>query len=136
MTKFNSIFEAAVNRFQQNGILEGDVVRLKKNWEKDEYFSQAAPMIMEKLRGMGQEGKRIRVSAIMPEHSGNGMIRNGKVFCDIIEEEMPGLWFNPVTVPIHILEFVANQQDSFQVPLQGQGKKESNTQKKYTDYGY
>jgi hypothetical protein len=35
-------------------------------------------------------------------------------------------------VPIDVLEFVANQNDSFQVPVQGQGKKESNTQDKYT----
>ena len=132
MTKFDSIFEAAVNRFQQRGILEGDVVKLRKNWKKHEFFKDAGDNLMEKIEGLGQEGKRIRVSSINTNHSGMGMIRDGKIFVDIVEEEMPGLWYNPVTVPIDVLEFVANQNDSFQVPVQGQGKKESNTQDKYT----
>lgn len=123
MTKFDSIFEAALNRFQQKGILEGDVVKFRKNWKKHEYFKDAASGLMEKLESLGQDGKRIRVSAINIQHSGNGMIRNGNVFADVVEEQSPGLWYNPMTVPVDILEFVANQNDSFQVPLQGQEKK-------------
>lgn len=122
MSQFNSIFESVLNRYQQRGILEGDVVKLKKNWKKHEYFTDAASNFIDVVENLGKDGMRLRVSSVMPNHSGNGMIRDGKIFADIVEEKSPGLWYNPVTVPLDVLEFVANQNDSFQVPLQGQGK--------------
>ena len=134
MNNFEQIFEAALNRFQQRGILEGDVVKLKKNWKSNPYFKNMGKNVLDKLSEMGTDGMRIRVSAIAPNHSGNGMIRDGSIFADIVEEKMPGLWHNPVTVPIDVLEFVANQNDSFQVPVQGQPKDQP-TQAQYTDYG-
>lgn len=133
MNKFEQIFEAALNRYQQRGILEGDVVKLKKNWKKHPYFQNMGDNVIQKLESMGQDGKRLRVSNIAPNHSGNGMIRDGNLHADIIEEEMPGLWANPTTVPVDVLEFVASQNDSFQVPVQGQPK-DKPTQAQYTDY--
>lgn len=134
MTKFDTIFEAALNRFQQRGILEGDVVKFRKNWKKHPFFDNAGDNLMEKIENLGQEPRRLRVSAIKTSYNenGTGYSNHGSPLVDIVEEEMPGLWYNPVTVPIDVLEFVANQNDSFQVPVQGQSKKESNTQKKYT----
>jgi len=122
MSQFNSIFESVLNRYQQRGILEGDVVKLKKNWKKHDYFTDAASNFLDLIEHLGQNGMRIRVTSIATNHSGNGMIRDGKIFADIVEEKSPGLWYNPATVPLDVLEFVANQNDSFQVPLQGQGK--------------
>ena len=133
MNKFDQIYESALNRFQQRGILEGDVVKLKSNWKKNPFFKDMGSNVIQKLDELGTDGKRIRVSSIATKHSGMGMIRDGVVFADIVEEEMPGLWYNPVTVPIDILEFVANQNDSFQVPVQGQPK-DKPTQAQYTDY--
>ena len=122
MSQFNSIFESVLNRYQQRGILEGDVVKLKKNWKKHEYFTDAASNFLDLVEHLGQNGMRIRVTSIAVNHAGTNMIRDGKIFADIVEEKSPGLWYNPVTVPLDVLEFVANQNDSFQIPLQGQGK--------------
>ena len=110
--KFDLIFEDTLFRFQQNGLLDGDYVKLIKKWASNSKIKDKGQSYLERIAYMEKCGMPIKVSVIKAERSEatNGPVGSPDAptnfWCDIVSEPAPGLWVNVITVPIEILERV------------------------------
>ena len=111
-TKFDVLFENMLERFQQGGFLIGDRVRFKKDALKMEFFKDKGTNFLDIVKACMDPSfdLNLRVSAVKsvyPTTSQNyrgGTESPDKIFVDVIIEYAPGLYRNPMTVPIETLE--------------------------------
>lgn len=109
--QFTKVFEATLNRFKQGGILTGDIVKFKSNALSSDWAKKQQANLIEMLKEFMSSDKHIRVStvkALRPAVAGS-IQSNEQVddwYCDITQEEAPGLYINYMTVPMDIIEKV------------------------------
>lgn len=111
-TKFDVLFENMLERFQQGGFLIGDRVRFKKDALKMDFFKNKGTNFLDIVKACMDPNfdLNLRVSAVKsvyPTTSQNyrgGTESPDKIFVDVIIEYAPGLYRNPMTVPIETLE--------------------------------
>jgi hypothetical protein len=111
-TKFDVLFENLLERFQQGGFIIGDRVRFKKDALNMEFFKNKGTNFLEVVKACMDPGfdLNLRVSAIKsiyPTTTQNyrgGAESPDKIYADVIVEYAPGLYRNPMTVPIEALE--------------------------------
>lgn len=111
-TKFDVLFENMLERFQQGGYLIGDRVRFKKDVLKMDYFKNKGSNFLDVVKACMDPNfdLNLRISAIKstrPTTSQNyrgGTESPDDIYADVIIEYAPGLYRNPMTVPISALE--------------------------------
>ena len=111
-TKFDVLYENMLERFQQGGFLIGDRVRFKKDALKMDFFKNKGTNFLDIVKACMDPNfdLNLRVSAVKsvyPTTSQNyrgGTESPDKIFVDVIIEYAPGLYRNPMTVPIEALE--------------------------------
>ena len=111
-TKFDVLFENMLERFQQGGFLIGDRVRFKKDALKMDFFKNKGTNFLDIVKACMDPNfdLNLRVSAVKsvyPTTTQNyrgGTESPDKIFVDVIIEYAPGLYRNPMTVPIETLE--------------------------------
>lgn len=111
MGKFINLYESAIQRFTRGGFLVGDLVKFKEGFKGDEFFKKQAVNYLEKIDEFVKSGLNIRVSAVKPVYPSSykpGNIQNEaeSFLVDIVLETAPGLYYQFVTVPAHVLEYV------------------------------
>lgn len=109
--KFNLMVEQAVERFQQGGYINGDYVKFVSNIKSSEFFKTQSKEIQEKIQSMIDGDLHIRVSAIksgrFPQNRVDGGLNAATdFFVDVVVEYAPGLYKDPVTVPVELIELV------------------------------
>jgi hypothetical protein len=124
--KYETIIETTITRYQQGGILSGDLVRFRKDAMKNDKVKD----MMENYKAMIQDAigtdLNLRVSAvksIRPTTAGDvsGGANSGTraptdYWVDLAVEYAPGLWRDPITVPIEVLEIVDTDGNLAPVP--------------------
>ena len=111
-TKFDVLYENVLERYQQGGFLIGDRVRFKKNVLSMEFFKSKGQNFIDIVKACMDPSfdLNLRVSAlksIYPTTSQNyrgGTESPDAIFADVIIEYAPGLYRNPMTVPIESLD--------------------------------
>lgn len=114
MSNFNLLFERELERFQQGGIIVGDRVRFKKECLNLDYIKNRAASYQEIIKACMEPtfDLNLRVGAvksIYPTTTQNyqaGSEAPDGVFLDIYIEYAPGLYRNPMTVPIAAIEVI------------------------------
>lgn len=114
--KYEAIIENTITRFEQGGILSGDLVKFRKDAMKNEKVAAMMSNYKAMIEDAINTDLNLRVSAIKsirPTTSGNygnghwqGTEAPTDHYVDIVVEYAPGLWKNPITVPIEVLERV------------------------------
>lgn len=110
--KYNMLVETAIERFQQYGFLNGDAVKFKPNCLKHKILANAAPQFIARIQSMMKDDKILNISCIKsgqsdwagPVNSPN--IPVAEPWADVIIQYAPGLWKDPITVPLAILSKV------------------------------
>lgn len=107
--KFNQIFESTIDRFKQGGLLTGDLVKFKANALTNEWVKKQLPTMVDKIKEFIESDKNIRVAAVKalrPAAAGSfqSNLQVDDWYCDITQEEAPGLFLNFLTVPIELLD--------------------------------
>lgn len=113
-SNFEQLFEAEMERFQQGGFLVGDRIRFKKNALSHEYVSKRAASFQDIIKACMDPtfDKVLRIGAIKSiyptttQNYGNGTQSPDGIFFDIYIEYAPGLYRNPMTVPLDIIELM------------------------------
>jgi len=111
-TKFDVLYENVLERYQQGGFLIGDRVRFRKDVLKMDFFKNKGQNFLDVVRACMDPSfdLNLRVSAlksVYPTTSQNyrgGTESPDSIFADVIIEYAPGLYRNPMTVPIEALE--------------------------------
>lgn len=110
MGKFTKLYESAIQRFTRGGLLVGDLVKIKEGAYGDDFFKKQSGNYVEKLKSFSNSGLNIRVSSIKtvrPSYQPGNVYNEGSEFIvDIVLEKAPGLYYDFITVPMHILEHV------------------------------
>jgi hypothetical protein len=109
--QFEKISESTLFRYQQGGLLGGDYVTIKKDALKHEALKQLSPQYKAILEQAIKNKTVLRVSVIK---SGKSEAFNGPVdasnipsaemWADLYVEYAPGMWKDPMTLPICALE--------------------------------
>ena len=109
--KFNLLFEREISRFESGGFLVGDRVRIKKEALKHEYVLGRAQSFQDFIKSLLEPtfDLNLRIGAvksIYPTTSTNysGSIGSDFLYADIYVEHAPGLYANPTTLPLNLIE--------------------------------
>lgn len=109
--KFEKIYEDTIYRFQSGGIMAGDIVKISANALSNAKVKGMTEAYQEMLKNAMESDLNIRVGgvkSIRPNTAGNydatGTDAAGDFHVDIVVEYAPGLWRDPITVPLEILE--------------------------------
>lgn len=115
--------EVTLTRYQQGGYLCGDIVKIKKNALKHKKLEGYSEQFLAELGGMIKAGTQLKVSAVKSERPATTEmygLANAVTgyWVDLVEEYAPGLWKNPMTLPMDILERVdvGNNRDPMTNP--------------------
>lgn len=111
-TKFNVLLENLLERYQSGGFLIGDRVKFRKDWNKLDFFKEKASSFIQMIEATADPkfDLNLRISAlksIYPTTTQNyrgGTESPDHIYADIIVEYAPGLYRNPMTVPVEALE--------------------------------
>lgn len=111
MSKFMHLYESSIQRYTRGGFLTGDLVKFKDGFASDEFFKKQAVNYLTKVDEWVKSGLNIRVSAIKavrPPAGFPGNIQNEaqSFLVDVVLERAPGLYFEFITVPAHVLEHI------------------------------
>jgi hypothetical protein len=112
-TKFNILLENLLGRYQQGGYLIGDRVRFKKDCLNLEFFKTKGTNFLDVVKSCMDPGfdLNLRIASlksIYPTTTQNyrgGTESPDSIYADVIIEYAPGLYRNPMTVPIESLEY-------------------------------
>lgn len=116
MNQFDILFEKELERFQQGGIVVGDRVKFKPNVLELDYFKKRGQSFRDIVTACMADGfdlalKVGAVKSIYPtttQNYGNGTEAPDGIFYDVYIEYAPGLFRNPMTVPIEAIEVVGD----------------------------
>jgi len=121
--KFEELFENTINRYQNGGYLAGDIVKIKKDALKHPYVVGMSIPYQEMVRNAIETDLNLRLSAvrsIRPGTSGNmsapATDSPADFYADIVVEYAPGLWRDPITLPLEVLELVDTEGNLAPVP--------------------
>lgn len=109
--KYTQLVEAAIARHQQGGVLSGDYVRIKKDALSNKIVEGMTDALKMILASYIKNQQIMRVSYIKSGHSeafsgpvDAPNIPSPVMWADVLTEYAPGMWKDPLTLPIEILE--------------------------------
>ena len=109
-SKFDTLFESNFSRFQGGGFLTGDIIKLKSDWERDDWTTKAPVQLVDKLKELAGSDLILRVSSVKPlrpavNSSVDQSLGVDDFHIDITQEDAPGRFTGIfVTVPQHLIE--------------------------------
>jgi hypothetical protein len=123
-TKFKSLYESLLGRYQQGGFVIGDRVKYRKDCLKLEFFANKPQSFIDIIKTCMEStfDLNLRVSSLKstrPTTSQNyrgGTESPDNIYADVIIEYAPGLYRNPVTVPIEAIEILDDGINTGPVP--------------------
>lgn len=124
MTQFDVLFEKELERYQMGGFLVGDRVRFKKNALSLDYIKSKADSFQDIVKSCMDPSfdLNLRIGAIKsiyPTSATNfqsGHVAPDGMFVDIYIEYAPGLYRNPMTVPVEAIEVINDGNERGPVP--------------------
>jgi hypothetical protein len=108
--KFDLVVERTLHRFQQHGFLNGDYVKLKPNALNHDFFKSSSEQMKAMVRTLQEQDNYLRISCVKSQYPGqaNGTVGGAEgpecYWADVYTEHAPGMWSNPMTLPMDILE--------------------------------
>ena len=125
-SKFEKLAESTMVRFQQGGILVGDIVRFKKDAVNNPKLKNITNQMAETIKQLAETDLNLRVSAIKSIRPSTGAVNDGlgnsstsaptDFWIDVVVEHNPGSYSNPVTVPIEVVEPVDTHGNLAPIP--------------------
>lgn len=117
--KFETIFEETLYRFQQGGFLGGDYVKFKDDALQDPVVKSMSEQMKNMIQSLIKSKALLRVSYIKSGKS-EGMsgpvdasnIPSGTLWADVVVEYAPGMWKDPMTLPMTTLEKLSPNSDA------------------------
>jgi LysM repeat protein len=110
--KYDVLMETTMTRFQNGGLLSGDVVKIKKSALQNEKIKALTQEYQDVIKDAINTDLNLRVGAVKSIRPNTTQNYSGDTdaptdyYVDIVVEYAPGLWKNPITLPIEFLERV------------------------------
>lgn len=101
--KFETLFEAAMNRYQRGGFLYGDRVEFVDGFKTHDEYKELGQNVKDLLDQMANSGLHIRVTDVKNKYpsvtAGNPNQSTGQVFLDIALDSGGGRYTHLCTIP-------------------------------------
>ena len=114
--KFEALMEDTIYRYQTGGFLNGDIVKFRTNALSHNGIKAMSGQYQEMVKNAMKTDLNLRVCAIKSIRpntagyygGGQGATTDaaGDFYIDLVVEYAPGLWKDPITVPMEVLERV------------------------------
>jgi hypothetical protein len=110
--KYEVIFEETLSRFNMGGFLAGDYVKIKKGALSSEHAKKFTKQMQTMLESIIKSDVPLRISYIKSASAEamNGPVGApnvpGCIWADVVIEYAPGMWKDPMTLPLEMLEKV------------------------------
>lgn len=110
-SKFISLYETIYDRYKQGaGFLQGDVVKLKKDYKSAEGYKTLSEMLRQRLDDAEKSGYNLRIGRLHTPQSNAGSLGINlglpATHVDLYQEPSPGSFGNLVTIPIDLIEYI------------------------------
>lgn len=122
-SKFTKICEDTIYRFQSGGIIPGDLVKFRKDVLKNDKVKTLSSQYQEMIKSITESDLNLRVGAVKSTRPSTTQNYSSwatdapyDFFVDVVVEYAPGLWRDPITVPIEVLERVDTNGNLAPVP--------------------
>jgi len=116
-TKFDVLTEEVISRYQQGGLVTGDFVVVRKDALNNPKLKDRPSNFKEMLKQVIDTNLPLRVAAVKSERpeSANDLVGGANhastsFWVDVCIEYAPGLWKDPMTLPLEILD-IANPEN-------------------------
>lgn len=124
MSQFDMLLEKELERFQMGGFLIGDRVKFKKDALSVDYIAKRPQGFKDIIASCMEPSfdLNLRIGAIKsvyPTSATNFQAGNSTpdgVFADVYVEYAPGLYRNPMTVPVEVLEIMDDGAERGPIP--------------------
>jgi hypothetical protein len=125
MKRFNVLLEKELERFQMGGVIVGDRVRFRKKCLELDYIKNRAKSYQDLIQACSDPAfdLNLRVGAVKSiypttsqNYTGGTTDAPDGIFLDIYIEYAPGLYRNPMTVPIEAIEVIDDGNNRGPVP--------------------
>lgn len=101
--KFETLFEAAMNRYQRNGFLYGDRIKFVDGFKTHDEYKSLGQNVKDQLDQMVNSGLHIRVTDVKNKYpsvtAGNPNQSTGDVYLDIALDSGGGRYTHLCTIP-------------------------------------
>ncbi len=110
--KYERIIQEAIGRYQTNGFLGGDYVKINKSALSGEFGKSLSAQMKAMIEAVIKSNSNLRISVIKADHSDplgspiGSANQPGKLYADVVVEYAPGMWKDPMTLPVEVLEKV------------------------------
>jgi hypothetical protein len=118
-SKFNLLYEDVYNRYQSGGLVSGDIVRFRANALSNPRVKEMTEEYKQYIRDLMESDLILKVGAVKQARPAMQYGMANTIFgysADIVQEYAPGLFKNPITVPIELLERVETGPNRSSVP--------------------
>lgn len=131
--KYEQLAEATITRYQNGGILIGDLIKLRKNILSHPKIKELGDNVKGAIKAMMEDDLVIRVCAtrsIYPDTNASGGLGLSvsttptDFWVDVCQEYAPGLFKNPMSLPIDVIEVIETGINTAPIPdsLKRKGK--------------
>lgn len=133
-SKFSILAEEFTTRWQSGGVLNGDFCIIRKDAFKNEKIKDRGSQFLDKLREYATSQLPLKISCVKTERpeTSNSIAGQGDlmttIWCDIVAENAPGLWSNPITIPLECIDVIQPEGNNWSPDHPEQWKYKSKVQ--------
>jgi hypothetical protein len=103
-SKFLSLYENVYQRYQNSGVVIGDVIKFKSDFKKSEEYKKLNPGVQAKIDELLKTDQHIRVVSTKPKIPGSNATQPTVGYADIAIDTGGGRYTEFITIPIDIVE--------------------------------
>lgn len=114
--KYEEIVESTIVRYQSGGVMIGDLVKINPKALKHPKLKDLGDHVKANIKKLIDHPLNLKVSAVKSIHPSLGSFSDGlgtgtttaptDFWCDVVIETAPGLFSDPMTLPIEVLEVI------------------------------
>jgi hypothetical protein len=103
-SKFLSLYENVYQRFQNSGVLIGDVIKFKSDFKSSHEYKSLNPGVQKKIDELMKTDQHIRVVSTKPKIPGSNASQPTVGYADVAIDTGGGRYTEFITIPIDIVE--------------------------------
>jgi len=115
MKQFESILEGYMERYTTGGFVTGDLIKFKPNALTATTLKDKPETFKFRIKDFMKSDLNLKVASV--KRTIDAFSGEEAEEIDIVREYAPGLWADPMTVPIDAIEFVDTGANAFQHPV-------------------
>jgi hypothetical protein len=115
MKQFETILEDYMERYKNSGFVTGDWVKFKSNALQHPFIKSRGTRYIEMIKDFMKSDLHLKVACV--KRPIDAFTTGPAEEIDIVREYAPGLWADPMTVPVDVLEVIDTGINAFQHPV-------------------